>query len=166
MRIRSVLRPALVSLLLVAGSAQASSCLTWGSAEACSFPDSQVMEITLPPFVAREPVQAETLPALDIIEKWYDSQPGEAREQDRAEQRWTHAAAMEFVHDWARRHRDEDFEDFRRYWRRNLHGHHGHHGDGDGCHDDDLPKPVPLPGAALLFAPALLMLRAAQRRNA
>lgn len=162
MQIGSLLRPALASLLLAAGSAQASSCLTWGNAEGCSFPDFQFNEITLPPFAAREPVQAEPLPALDIIEKWHDKRRGEAREHDRAEQRWTHAAAMEFVHDWARRHRDDDFEEFRRSWQRS---HHGHHGSGDGCHDDP-PKPVPLPGTALLFAPALLLLRAAQRRNA
>ena len=32
--------------------------------------------------------------------------------------------------------------------------------------DDYLPKPIPLPGAALLFAPALLALRLIQRRAA
>ncbi|MBI4996112.1 MAG: hypothetical protein HZA64_12295 [Rhodocyclales bacterium] len=72
---------------------------------------------------------------------------------------WTQADALQFVKDWAWRHHERDFDEFRR-WRHE----HGHHDRGD-C-DDDLPKPVPLPGAALLFGPALLMLRAVQRRNA
>jgi hypothetical protein len=65
---------------------------------------------------------------------------------------------MSFVHDWQRRHPQFDFDEFRRQWKRD----HDH--DRGDC-DDDLPRPVPLPGAVLLFGPALLMLRAFQRRN-
>lgn len=83
---------------------------------------------------------------------------------DKSRHGWTAADATHFVHDWTRRH-DRDFEEFRRHWDRSHDGHHDHHGHNGGC-DDDLPKPVPLPGAALLFGPALLMLRAFQRRNA
>ena len=71
----------------------------------------------------------------------------------------------------ARSHVEHDYQTHQHF----NHGHdeayhdhpgsneHGHHGDGD---DDYLPKPIPLPGAALLFAPALLALRLIQRRAA
>lgn len=88
------------------------------------------------------------LPSLQLTNWWHESR------------NWTHADAQRFVKDWAWRHHERDFDEFRRHWRHE----HGHHDRGD-C-DDDLPQPVPLPGAALLFGPALLMLRAVQRRNA
>jgi hypothetical protein len=75
---------------------------------------------------------------------------------------------------WSRNDAEREVEKFYK-----AHGHHfdGHddqpHGwhdwkGGDGhCDDDgDPPHPTPLPAAALLFGPALLMLRSFQRRAA
>lgn len=73
---------------------------------------------------------------------------------------WTTADATQHVSNSMYR-RDHDIDEFRRHWHRSDHDHHRHDGD-----DVDPPKPTPLPGAALLFGPALLMLRAFQRRNA
>jgi hypothetical protein len=155
--LRHALRPALLSLLFAAGSAQASSCISLvGYGDACHYlGDAPVERIQLP-IGGKEVVWPEPLVAISV-----ESRRETEGEHNGTEHRWTHAEAMNFVHDWVRRHHGHDFEEFRRHWHRG-----NHDGNGDGGCDDDLPRPVPLPAAALLFGPALLMLRAVQRRNA
>lgn len=151
------MRPALIATLLAAGSAQASSCLSiGGNYDGCNFSEFPVVEIVRPPFGGMEVVWPT--PLLVTLEPPRHDRRHSAHDYHGAERRWTYADAISFVHDQQRRHPRFDFDEFRRQW---IGDHHHDRGD---C-DDDLPRPVPLPGAVLLFGPALLMLRAFQRRN-
>ena len=70
----------------------------------------------------------------------------------------------------ARSHVDNDYQGHHHYISGRDDAHHGWHDGNDHGHhcddDQDPPKPTPLPGAALLFGPALLVLRLIQRRAA
>lgn len=155
--LRRSLRLALMATLFAAGSAQASVCWSLGDVVApCALPNFEVIEI-LPPSVAANPIW-NGLPQF-AIEKRDDRQIWHAfgKGIEHRLRNWTRDDALAFVNQWSRHH-DRDFDEFRRHW---------HHDHDDHCHDDDdVPRPVPLPGTALLFGPALLMLRAVQRRNA
>lgn len=164
--LRRPLRYALLASLLVAGSAHASSCLSVAGYGDCGYKLPEVGGIS----AVRGPELAQWSPfglqAWNVhrhdSDRQYDRRLIDRRHDD-GPHGWTAAGATHHVREWSRQH-DRDFDEFRRHWHRDR-DHDGHHG-GGGCHDDDLPKPVPLPGAALLFGPALLMLRAFQRRNA
>jgi hypothetical protein len=77
-----------------------------------------------------------------------------------------HESGRDWTIDEARHHVERDFRSHHRKYggyEDQPREHWGHDGRGH-CDDDMPPHNVPLPPAALLFAPALLLLRVLQRR--